>query len=131
MEKLEPDDYEKLAIFLLEKDVLFLSQNENQAILFLGCNDVFAWACADAEPVMMDDLYKIYERVQENEIYGSTVWVCIKRNMQPQPPLKAVMKRKGYWPEIMDTLPKNPFESDWDTESLKKFCDDYLACETS
>ena len=69
---------------------------------------MFAWACADSEPVKENELSELYRMHKENEKWGSAKWVCKKRNMQPQHPIVRDMKKEKVWCNMMSALPSNP-----------------------
>ena len=123
---------QKALAFLLLEDQLFLNTRryiENDwdpkekqvvadkptTVIFLNCNDVFAWGCADGEDLLNDDeldiekneLYRLVIYVLENRKWGSTKWVCWKRNMQPQKPVADSMKKDEAWDDFMESLPPN------------------------
>jgi hypothetical protein len=43
-----------------------------------NCNDIFAWACADAEEVEYDELQDLYDHVSKDPALGAAIW-CIKK----------------------------------------------------
>ena len=57
---------------------------------FINCNDLFYWACADAEPItdknigMLEKSYSDASNYENGEIYASLLFCCRERNMQPQ-----------------------------------------------
>jgi len=75
--------------------------------LMLGCNDMFAWACADAEPFSMADVPDIGKAYLADNKWGTLKWIMKKRNQQPQPPVIAMMKRDGAWDEFCDSVGAN------------------------
>jgi hypothetical protein len=50
------------------------------------CNDLFIWACADAEAFSLEDIDSFRECLSLSENYGTQLWVCRKRGMRPQTP---------------------------------------------
>lgn len=111
---------EAMAAWLLDNGCLFLNsrkyvdnwkgKEETQPetlVMFLNCNDVFAWACADACEVTSDELPRLFDMARADEKYGAIKWACIKRNLQPQKPLKDKMIKDGVWTEELDKLPPN------------------------
>jgi len=114
-------NHEYLAAKLLEEDVLFLNSRkfveygsieakDETLVLFLNCNDVFIWGCADGESVTMDELPVLFELFELNNTYGPVKWVCIKRNEKPQKPLADQMKAADFWDEEMEKLPDNYYD---------------------
>lgn len=78
-------------------------------VLFLNCNDVFAWGCADGEDVDTKELETLYKLWYANKRWGATKWVCLKRNERPQIPIERDMKKEGAWDEEMEKLPENRY----------------------
>lgn len=77
-------------------------------VVFVNCNDVWFWACADAEPVTTTEIPDLYRMHIQNKKWGSLKWACKKRDMQPQAPIRRDMKKEGAWCELMESLPPNP-----------------------
>ena len=125
-------DDSKALSYLLRKDVLFLNtrpyienpwapkekrvvSESDTIVVFVNCNDVFAWGGADAETITGSDevnfetneLYRLTSCVIDNEKWGSTKFACWKRNLQPQKPVANDMKKDGVWDDFMESLPKN------------------------
>ena len=108
---------EGMLITLLKDDVLFCNSRKfidldgsvqpETLILFVNCNDVFAWGCADAECITLSELSDLYKLHKSDAKWGSTKWVCKKRNLQPQRPIIKDMKEDGAWTSDMDLLEKN------------------------
>lgn len=110
---------------LLRADVLFCNTRqyhcpmsnklqEDTIVLFVNCNDVFAWGCADAEAIKSgdeagDELYELYRMWETDPQWGATKWVCQKRNQRPQDPIRDDMKKAGAWDAAMESLPDNRY----------------------
>lgn len=86
---------------LILSDNLFL----NNELLLVNCNDVFAWGCADAEPISLLDIPDVYQA--SKTMYGIVKWVCKRRSLQPQKPYIKAIKNGNEWDESMEALPKN------------------------
>ncbi len=113
--------YEEGAIAeLLDDDVLFANSRKylctdgstrpDTMVLFVNCNDVFAWACCDAEEVAMRELRALYTAWTANRTWGPARWCCIKRNQKPQRPVEQAMREAGAWDDVMDALPENEYD---------------------
>jgi hypothetical protein len=51
----------------------------------VNCNDLFYWACADAEPIETDaDVDLLRECLQATDEYGTSLYACRRRKMRPQ-----------------------------------------------
>ena len=102
---------------LLADDVVFLNNHwwakdwpeEAQKItsLNVNCNDVFAWACADAEEMEYSEIRALYDLWDKDRDWGAAKWCAIKRNQKPQPPVIASMKKSGSWDAVMEALGSN------------------------
>jgi len=110
-------DKELLLAYLLKEELVFCNSRKyvelngdikpSTTVIFALCNDVFAWACADCEPILPSEYPELYELNEENNKWGPTKWACKKRNLQPQSPIVRDMKKDGYWDKEMDSLKKN------------------------
>ena len=90
---------------------------DDTIVVFMNCNDVFAWACADAESISTagdevedNELYDLTRLHLEHRTWGSTKWICLKRNEKPQRPMADAMRKAGYWDEEMEALPDNNYD---------------------
>lgn len=109
--------HEDALIYLLEQEEIFCNSRRylcpfdgiqpSTTVLFVNCNDVFAWGCADAEPLPVDEIAALYRMVKADPVYGSTKWCCKRRNEKPQPPLQGRMKEDGAWDDELEGLPEN------------------------
>lgn len=102
-----------------KEDEVDLSE-DSTIVVFVNCNDVFAWAYADGEEVSfseyveegkVNELYDLLRLHLENKKWGSIKWVCLKRNMKPQSPIVRDMKKEGYWDTELESLPENPIDA--------------------
>ena len=73
----------------------------------MNCNDIFAWACADAEEVEHGEIQALYDLWLKDRTWGAAKWCAIKRNQKPQPPVIASMKKAGAWDDAMEALGAN------------------------
>ncbi|GAB4003070.1 hypothetical protein GCM10028807_62760 [Spirosoma daeguense] len=123
--KIVEETNESLALAcLLADDVVFPMSIERKGGgittgIYVLCNDVFAWACSDLEPIISNDneapseIIDLYKLHKENIKYGWIKWVCLKRNEQPQGPLKKYMQDAGYWNDQLEALPENQYDAAW------------------
>lgn len=81
------------------------SKLETTMVIFVLCNDLFAWGAADAES--LDDIKGLYKMHMADQRWGYARWCCIHRNEQPQDPVKIDMIKDGTWDEVMEALPEN------------------------
>lgn len=107
---------EELALSrLLAAGVLFCNtgyfgdgeQRESTVVLFVNCNDLFAWASADAEAFTCTDIASLYRAWASDKQWGVCKWCCRQRNQRPQTPVEAAMRKAGVWDEGMEALPAN------------------------
>lgn len=115
--ELEYDEESILAILLLSGHV-FLNNfwwrdeypEEARANISVNanCSDVFAWGCADAEPVQYSELVDLFEHYLKDPHDGVSVWCCKKRNMMPQLPVYEVFKKSKIWDIDSMGLDPNP-----------------------
>jgi hypothetical protein len=104
---------EALSILLKEEIVWINNKTINDKIipwLLVNTNDVFMWACGDAEDLEYDQIEPLIKLVLDNLKWGSTKWACIVNNMQPQGPIVRDMKIDKYWDDELETLPKNKYD---------------------
>jgi len=102
---------------LLAEEVLFLNSHwwekdwperaQKITSLNVNCNDIFAWACADAEEIEHSEIQGLYDLWRADRTWGAAKWCAIKRRQQPQPPVIAAMKNAGAWDACMEALVAN------------------------
>ncbi|MCF0055538.1 hypothetical protein [Dyadobacter sp. CY356] len=69
---------------LFEKINLSVSGDEIE--MFVICNDLFYWGCADGETIEMSDLDDFDQAMKESPNFGPDLWCARKRGMRPQGP---------------------------------------------
>jgi len=79
-------------------------------VLFVNCNDVFAWGCGDAEPITLDEIVDLFRLYELNPHCAVVQWVCVKRNEKPQAPIIKFLKEKNRWNDILENLPENQYD---------------------
>jgi hypothetical protein len=103
------DDISLITALLIVNNIIRVSSDEAGAtMLLVNCNDVFMWACGDCEPVSTEDLWSLYNHVVLDSIWGSAVWVCVKRNMLPQRPVYDAIQSTKTWDLDSFGLAANP-----------------------
>ncbi len=90
-----------LAALLMEEKVWCSDKG-----LFVMCNDVFAWACADCEPLPFDKLQEVYDMYVKDPNWGPEVWCIQQRKHMPQSPVAKAIKEGGIWD--LDTMGLEP-----------------------
>lgn len=110
---------DKMLAKLLIDDVLFVgdfnsgpfftneTQDKSTACVWVNCNDVFSWGCADVENLPESEIPALFAECKKDPKWGSTKWCAKKRNQQPQKPIIEQMKKEGVWDEEMENLGKN------------------------
>ena len=98
---------EEILALLLAQNIVFLNTHWNKKDwpedartsirILVNCNDTFAWACADAEPVRKDQLLDLWSYVAKDPCYGQIVWCIIQRKQMPQEPMAKAIMKTGLW----------------------------------
>ena len=103
-----------VADMLEDEQVFLLHAKDSSGNLvygvFLNCNDIFAWACADAEPISVKNIKGLVQEVIKDVKNGSIYWACKQRNEKPQYAVAQSMRQKGTWTEEMEALPPNGYD---------------------
>ena len=110
-------DVEEALVEMLRKSLVFANGRKywcdwegalkpETICLFLNCNDVFAWGCADAEEIAYNEVQELYT-MWKNDKYGDMKWVCKKRNLRPQQAWMKRLKEEGAWDAFFESLPEN------------------------
>jgi hypothetical protein len=87
----------------------------NSIAVFVNCNDIFAWGCADAEDLPHNEVEKLYRMWQKDPAWGAAIWCIQQRNQQPQRPVAERIRQAGIWD--LDSMGLKPNGYD---EYLKK-----------
>ena len=69
----------------------------NTFSILANCNDVFAWACSDAEEISYDELEGLYQHYLKDPVWGTAVWCIKKRKLMPQKPVYDAIMKAGIW----------------------------------
>lgn len=111
---------------LLAADVVFMNNintakpdepKEYSIVIYVIANDIFAWGGSDAECIRCDwdnpesELMQLYKLWKENSSLGPVKWLCLKRNEQPQAPVKEMMIKDNYWDDVLENLPENYYDN--------------------
>lgn len=70
---------------------------EDAITLHAGCNDIFAWGCADAEDVKHSDITDIYNMWKHDPHWGTAAWCIMKRKCMPQAPVERDFRKSTKW----------------------------------
>ena len=117
--KTVPDE-QAIVAKLLDEDVLMTSCHtiasdegvlEGRTItLLVNCSDVFAWGCADCEPITLDELPNLFTLHTNNPKCGSIQWACLKRKMRPQAPIEKYLRENNGWNSEIEALQENRYD---------------------
>ncbi len=114
---------EELALsILLKNDMLFCNERQyteyndkailgSTIVLFVICNDIFAWGCADAEDLPLSELPNLYKMWEKDPKWGTAKWCCFRRKEKPQGPVAEAMKKHGSWDDELEKLPENYYDA--------------------
>lgn len=80
-----PEDSRLLIEQCLKSEKLSLMVDGEAIKLLVPCNDLFFWACADAEDFDVAELEAFRKTLSECD-HGELLWCCHKREMRPQNP---------------------------------------------
>ena len=61
------------------------------------CNDVFEWACADAEGLQYNELKDLFDHYEKDPQWGTAIWCIKKRGGLPQKPVYDAIQAAGIW----------------------------------
>ena len=113
----EPD-IDGMIIILLHYGIFFTNNywwkkdwpEDAQKVISLNvnCSDVFVWGCADAEEVEYEEIPKLFDYWEKDNIFGVDVWCIKKRNMMPQKPVYDEIMKEGIWNLDEMELQENP-----------------------
>jgi hypothetical protein len=67
-------------------DKLRIREKDGTFSLWVLCNDLFAWACADGEDFDLSDMPEFRRAMDQSPEHGELLWCCRKRGMRPQGP---------------------------------------------
>lgn len=120
---------------LLHKEVVFLNsfwwekelpeRIQGAISIAVQCSDVFAWACADAEPLPYDEIERLWRMWKKDEHWGPAVWCMLRRRQMPQKPVEDLIRKHGIWD--LDSLNLNENTQDqWVQEQFRRFKSDKL-----
>ncbi len=110
-------DYESALVTLLQDEIVFANERDlvfegrpagRTVVLFVLCNDLFAWGCADSEDLPLSEVGPLYKAHRDDPEWGVTRWCCRQRGVQPQAPIRKMMKDAGVWDDDMASLATNP-----------------------
>lgn len=123
-----------LALFLIN-GVVFLNSNwyqkdwpedaQKRTSVLVNCNDIFAWACADAEPLPYSQIETLYRMFRKDPAEGAAVWCCIQRKEMPQAPVAKDIRKAGIWDlDSLNLVPNHYDEQckEWARDKASNSC---------
>jgi len=78
-------------------DARWTEEEASMISMHVGCNDVFAWGCADAEDLPESEIRNLYDMWRKDPDWGAAVWCCTKRKEFPQKPVEKEIRTAGIW----------------------------------
>lgn len=67
------------------------------ATVFVNCNDVFAWGCADGEILPHGEIEILYRMWRKDPRNGPAAWCINIRKQMPQKAVEKEMREAGIW----------------------------------
>jgi hypothetical protein len=68
-----------------QEDIYFYPTKTGDGyIACVNCNDLFYWACGDAESIQIDDVPLFKQSLEDSEFMGPLLYCARKRKMRPQ-----------------------------------------------
>ena len=115
---------------LLADEVIFLNsfhwekdwpeEAREMTSLNVNCNDVFMWACADAERISYKEIPDLYAHWTADPSNGPAIWCIKKRKVMPQKPLENLIRKADIWDFEAMNLDPNPVEEYYRQKAAEK-----------
>ncbi|OJY66474.1 hypothetical protein [Rhizobium sp. 60-20] len=115
---------------LLHKEVIFLNsfwwekelpeRIQESINVLVQCSDIFAWACADAEPLPYAEIERLWRMWKTDQHWGPAVWCMLRRKQMPQKPVEAAIRKAGIWDLDSLNLEDNT-QDEWAQEQFRRF----------
>lgn len=105
-EKIVFEDSMALAVLLAKEIVLInsywwrkdLPESDRKNVgVFVICNDIFAWGCADAEDLPHEEIETLYKMWRKDPCWGPAIWCIKQRKQMPQKPVEEDIRKAGIW----------------------------------
>jgi len=96
-----------LAHMLLNGELISSQSTDETVELRVVCNDIFAFACVDAEKLPYSEIRSLYEMWRADKYWGIVKWCILKRKLMPQKSVLEAMKRMDAWNLDENQLEKN------------------------
>lgn len=92
---------------LLMSETAFLNSNwmekawpddaKETIAICINTNDIFMWACADAERISYNEIEEVYRYWVKDPTWGTAVWAIIRNKEMPQAPVEKSIREYGIW----------------------------------
>lgn len=102
------EEQRESALELLDNGDCYLEFRGDQSCFWINCGSLFSWGCSDVEPLTPENFKEVADLCRLHNVWGPCIWVCYKRNLQPQIPVVKDMKTLGLWNDKLESLPSNP-----------------------
>lgn len=73
--------------------------------IYVRASDTFAYACADAELLTLDQVPPLYALFRKDPGYGHVAWLVHRRKERPLMQIEEKLKARGLWDAEMEALP--------------------------
>lgn len=80
--------------------------------IYVNANDMFAWGCADAEPLPYSELANFWRACNDGTKWGSVKWMAKRRNQKPQGPVCKAIKKDGEWDDEWEAIGENTMDKE-------------------
>ena len=77
---------ETIQDYIIAEVIRLTVDKEKNVSMYILCNDLFFWACADSEEFELSDLDDLNQAYKDSPEDGDLLWCCRKRGMRPQKP---------------------------------------------
>lgn len=101
------DEAKALSLMMADDGDLFVLPGSNgRIVISVNCNDLFCWACSDAEEVPYNQIALLYRAWEKEGWRGASKWACKRRGERPQKPIEKRWREAGDWDEELEALPQ-------------------------
>jgi hypothetical protein len=116
------EEYALAALLLAEQVFLnsrwWRNEDKENISVFVNCNDIFAWGCADAEDLPHKDIENLWRMWRKDPSWGTAIWCIQKRKQMPQKPVEDLIRKAGIWD--LDSMGLDPNTMDAEVQETIK-----------
>jgi len=92
---------------LLEEEIVeCYAGTRGETLFVLKCSDTFGYGCVDLEDVPFNEIGNLYKWYLKDDVYGTIVWVSLRRKKLPNNSIIKSMSMGNFWPKEMQNLQK-------------------------